>query len=103
MQFVMICAIRVSIVLTASAVIPVMQIRAQTQAALNAQARAKFEQADAELNKTYRAVLAKLPDAEKQKLKETQRAWIASRDAKAADAAKEANAGQWVQRSATEG
>jgi uncharacterized protein YecT (DUF1311 family) len=43
---------------------------------MNARARADFERADADLNKTYQAVLAKLRDAEsKQKLKETQRAW----------------------------
>jgi uncharacterized protein YecT (DUF1311 family) len=66
-------------------VIPVAQIHAQTQAAMNAQARAEFEQADAELNKTYDAVLAKLPDAgSKQKLKESQRAWLSSRDTEAA-------------------
>ncbi len=74
--------------------IPVAQIHAQTQAAMNAQARADFKQADAELNKTYQALLAKLPDAaSKQKLKEKQRAWIASRDAEAARAAKEAEGG----------
>jgi uncharacterized protein YecT (DUF1311 family) len=66
-------------------------LNAQTQATINATARSDFVKADADLNKTYRAVLAKLPDAEKQKLKETQRAWIASRDAEAAAAAKEAS------------
>ena len=72
----------------------IQQIHAQTQAAMNAQARGEFEQADAELNKTYQAVLKKLPDAEsKQKLKETQRAWIASRDAEATRAAGEARGG----------
>ena len=76
----------------ASLLIP--QIHAQTQAAMNAQARAEFQQADAELNKTYQAVLKKLPDAEsKQQLKETQRAWIASRDTEAAHATKEAEGG----------
>jgi uncharacterized protein YecT (DUF1311 family) len=42
---------------------------------MNAQARAEFVQADAELNKTYEALLAKLPDAgSKEKLKQrTQR------------------------------
>ena len=76
----------------ASLLIP--QIHAQTQAAMNSQARGEFEQADAELNKTYQAVLKKLPDAEsKQKLKETQRAWIASRDAEATRAAGEARGG----------
>jgi uncharacterized protein YecT (DUF1311 family) len=66
-------------------------LHAQTQAMINATARSDFAKADAELNKTYRMVLAKLPDAEKQKLKETQRAWIASRDAEAVSAAKEAS------------
>jgi len=61
---------------------------------MNAQARADFEQADAQLNKTYQSVLAKLRDAEsKQKLKETQRAWIASRDAETARAVKEYEGG----------
>ena len=47
-----------------SLLIPVAQIHAQTQATMNAKARAEFVQADAELNKTYQAVLAKLsPDA----------------------------------------
>jgi uncharacterized protein YecT (DUF1311 family) len=72
----------------------VRDVHAQTEAAMNAQARAEFEKADADLNKTYQAVLAKLPDTEsKQKLRETQRAWIASRDAKAARAAKESEGG----------
>jgi|SRR6266536_46667 len=76
----------------ASLLIP--QIHAQTQAAMNSQARGEFEQADAELNKTYQAVLKKLPDVEsKQKLKETQRAWIASRDAEATRAADQARGG----------
>ena len=76
----------------ASLLIP--QIHAQTQAAMNAQVRAEFEQADAELNKTYEALLAKLPDAEsKQKLKESQRAWLAFRDAEAAFAADQARGG----------
>jgi uncharacterized protein YecT (DUF1311 family) len=69
-------------------------VHAQTQAEMNAVARADFDQADAQLNKTYQAVLAKLRDAEsKQKLRETQRAWIASRDAEAARAVKEYEGG----------
>jgi uncharacterized protein YecT (DUF1311 family) len=68
-----------------SLLIPVAQIHAQTQAAMNAQARAEFEQVDAELNKTYEALLTKLADAEsKEKLKQSQRAWLAFRDAEAA-------------------
>ena len=74
--------------------VPVVQNHAQTQAAMNAPARTDFERADADLNKTYQAVLKKLPDAEsKQKLKETQRAWIASRDAEATRAAGEVRGG----------
>jgi uncharacterized protein YecT (DUF1311 family) len=58
-------------------------IYAQTQAALNTQARAEFQQADAELNKTYEALLKKLPDAEsKEKLRQSQRAWFAFWDAR---------------------
>src|SRR5262249_19234803 len=49
---------------------------------------------DAELNKTYQSVLAKLPTAEsKQKLRKTQRAWVASRDAEGTSAAGEAEGG----------
>ena len=70
------------------------QIHAQTQAEMNATAREDFARADADLNKTYQAVLKKVPDAEsKQKLKEAQRAWIASRDAEAARAADEVRGG----------
>jgi uncharacterized protein YecT (DUF1311 family) len=74
--------------------IPVAQIHAQTQAAMNAQARGDFVKADAELNKTYEALLTKLPDAEsKQKLKQSQRAWLAFRDAEAAFVADQAGGG----------
>ncbi len=65
-------------------VVPVALLCAQTQSQMNAQARAEFERADAELNKTYKTLLARLPDAEsKQKLQNSQRAWIAFRDAEA--------------------
>ena len=61
---------------------------AQTQAEMNHQAAKDFKAADAQLNSTYAALMAKLPDAEsKRKLKESQRAWIAFRDAEAAFAA----------------
>jgi uncharacterized protein YecT (DUF1311 family) len=96
MQFVIIRAISVfgCAALLISLLIPVAQMHAQTQAAMNAQVRAEFEQADAELNKTYEALLAKLPDAEsKQKLKESQRAWLAFRDAEAGFAADQARGG----------
>ncbi len=76
----------------ASLLIP--QIHAQTQAEMNATAREDFARADADLNKTYQAALKKLPDAgSKQKLKEAQRAWIASRDAEATRAADEVRGG----------
>ena len=77
-----------------SLLIPLAQIQAQTQAAMNAEAHAEFERTDAELNKTYEALLKKLPDAEsKEKLKQSQRAWLAFRDAEAACAADEARGG----------
>ena len=74
--------------------ISVGHVYAQTQASMNAQAHADFQRADADLNKTYQSVLAKLPTVEsKQKLREAQRAWVVSRDAEAAHAAKEADGG----------
>jgi uncharacterized protein YecT (DUF1311 family) len=76
----------------ASLLIP--QIHAQTQTAMNAQARSEFERADTDLNKTYQAVLKKFPEAEnKQRLRQAQRAWVVSRDAEAARAAKEEDGG----------
>ncbi len=61
---------------------------------MNTQARAEFEQTDAELNKTYEALLTKLPDAgSKEKLKQSQRAWLAFRDAEAAFVADQARGG----------
>ena len=63
-------------------IVPVVFLCAQTQPEMNAQARRDFERADAKLNKTYNALLARLPDAEsKQKLQDSERAWIAFRDA----------------------
>jgi len=74
--------------------ISVMHVQAQTQATMNAQARAEFERADSERNKTYEALLTKLSDTEsKQKLKESQRAWLAFRDAEAAFAADQLRGG----------
>ena len=69
-------------------------VQSQTQAAMKAQARAEFEQADAELNRCYEALLTKLPDAEgKEKLKQSQRAWLVFRDGEAAFAADQARGG----------
>ena len=76
-----------------SLLVSVASIDGQTQAEMNKEARADFARADAELNKTYQMVLAKLPAAERLKLKETQRAWVVSRDTEAARAAKEAEGG----------
>jgi lysozyme inhibitor LprI len=60
----------------------------RVKAEMNRQAAKDFEKADTDLNSTYAALMAKLPDAEsKLKLKESQRAWIAFRDAEAAFAA----------------
>jgi uncharacterized protein YecT (DUF1311 family) len=90
MKFVTVSAISVA-ALFILLVLSVTHAHAQTQAHMNAEARADFARADADLNKTYQSVLAKLPSAaSKQKLKETQRAWIASRDAQAARAAEAA-------------
>src|SRR2546430_12487673 len=85
--------VTIGVISVLSLLLSLAPLHAQTQATINATARSDFRKADADLNKAYRAVLAKVPDAEKQKLKETQRAWIASRDAEAAAAAKEANGG----------
>jgi uncharacterized protein YecT (DUF1311 family) len=81
-------------VISVALLITVAHIHAQTQAGMNAQARAEFVRADADLNKTYQAVLKKFPNAEsKLKLKKAQRAWIASRDAEATSAADEVRGG----------
>jgi len=81
-------------VISVALLISVAQINGQTQAEVNAVARSDFARADADLNKTYQSVLAKLRDPEsKQKLREAQRAWVTSRDAAAARGAKEAEGG----------
>ncbi|HEU0049807.1 MAG TPA: lysozyme inhibitor LprI family protein [Nitrososphaera sp.] len=80
----------ISFVLLIAALVafPTSQVDAQTQAEMNAQARKDFDRVDAELNKIYQSLLAKLADTEaKNKLRESQRAWIAFRDAEAAFAA----------------
>ena len=67
---------------------PTSHANAQSQAEMNHQAVKDFKKADAELNSAYAALITKLPDADsKRKLKESQRAWIAFRDAEAAFAA----------------
>jgi len=54
----------VLVALIGSLLIPVAPIYAQTQAEMNATAREDFARADADLNKTYQAALAKLVDSE---------------------------------------
>src|SRR3954468_1366207 len=74
--------------------VPLSLLCAQTQSEMNAQARADFERADAELHKTYDALLARLTDAEtKQRLEASQRAWIAFCDAEASFAADQVRGG----------
>ena len=83
MQFVFVHVISVTLLIC------VAQIQGQTQAEMNAVANSGFQRADADLNETYQSILAKLRDPEsKQKLRETQRAWVTSRDAAAARVAK---------------
>jgi uncharacterized protein YecT (DUF1311 family) len=80
----------ISFVLLIAALVafPTSDVDAQSQAEMNAQARKGFERVDAELNKIYQSLLAKLADTEaKNKLRESQRAWTAFRDAEAAFAA----------------
>jgi uncharacterized protein YecT (DUF1311 family) len=61
---------------------------------MNRQAAKDFDKADTELNKTYEALLRKLSDAEgKEKLKQSQRAWLDFRDAEAAFVADQARGG----------
>ncbi len=59
------------------------ETHAQSQHEMNQQAFAEYEKADAELNKVYAKVLAKLDEEGKGKLKAAQRAWVAFRDAQA--------------------
>ncbi len=80
--------ISLSLLIAALFSFPTSHANAQSQAEMNRQAAKDFQKVDAKLNSTYAALTAKLPDAEsKRKLKESQRAWIAFRDAEAAFAA----------------
>jgi uncharacterized protein YecT (DUF1311 family) len=77
--------ISLALLIAALVAFPTSHAHAQSQAEMNHQAAKDFAKADAQLNSTYAALMAKLPDAEsKRKLKESQRAWIAFRDAEAA-------------------
>ncbi len=80
--------ISLSLLIAALVAFPTSDANAQSQAKMNRQAAKDFQKVDAKLNSTYAALTAKLPDAEsKRKLKESQRTWIAFRDAEAAFAA----------------
>ncbi len=70
-------------ILLAICALPVASAHAQSQAEMNNQAFADFKKADAELNKVYGQVMAKLDAEGKDKLKVAQRAWVAFRDAQA--------------------
>ena len=95
--------ISLALVIAALVAFSTSHANAQSQPEMNRQAAKDFERADTELNKTYEALLRKLPDAEsKQKLKESQRAWLAFRDAEAALRAIRRAAGQLLPPSATE-
>ena len=56
---------------------------AQNQSEMNREAEAAFAKADAELNRVYAKVVATLDEGSRAKLKASQRAWIAFRDAQA--------------------
>ena len=71
------------LILLAICALPLASAHAQTQAEMNSQAFAEFKKADAELNKVYAQVIAKLDAEGKEKLKVAQRAWVAFRDAQA--------------------
>ncbi|MBC8128528.1 MAG: DUF1311 domain-containing protein [Gloeobacteraceae cyanobacterium ES-bin-144] len=66
-----------------AAVFSLAEADAQSQPQLNAEEYARFEKADANLNKVYGQLLAKLDAEGKAKLKVAQRAWVAFRDAQA--------------------
>jgi len=86
--------ISLALLIAAPVAFPTSHANAQSQAEMNHQAVKDFEKADAELNGTYAALMAKLPEAEsKRKLKESQRASLAFRDAEAAFVAKQARGG----------
>jgi|SRR5205823_12442706 len=86
--------IRLALLIAALVAFPTSHANAQSQAKMNRQAAKEFDKVDAELNRTYEALLAKLPDAEgKEKLKQSQRAWLAFRDAEAAFAADQTRGG----------
>ena len=86
--------ISLALLIAALVAFPTSHANARSQPELNRQAAKDLEKADTELNKTYEALLRKLPDAEsKEKLKQSQRAWLAFRDAEAAFASDQVRGG----------
>lgn len=86
--------ISLALLIAALVAFPTSHANAQSQAEMSRQAAKDFEKADTELNKTYEALLRKLPDAQgKEKLKQSQRAWLTFRDAEAAFASDQARGG----------
>lgn len=69
------------VVIVSALALPVAS--AQSQHEMNAEAAAEFAKADKELNEVYGKVLGVLDDGSKEKLKKSQRAWVAYRDAEA--------------------
>jgi uncharacterized protein YecT (DUF1311 family) len=65
------------------AVLPLTEANAQSQSQMNLEEYARFEKADANLNKVYALLLAKLDVEGKAKLRAAQRAWVTFRDAQA--------------------
>lgn len=57
------------------------QMHAQSQSEMNMQALKSYEEADAELNKVYKELVALLDSKEKALLVKAQREWIKFRDA----------------------
>lgn len=56
---------------------------AQSQGEMNLEAEHHFEAADAKLNKVYKQLMEKIDQQSQTKLRTSQRAWIAFRDAQA--------------------
>ena len=88
------CILSLALLIVPLVALPISHGNAQSQTEMNGQAEKDFKKADEELNRTYVAVMARLPDAEsKRKLKKSQRAWIATRDAAAKSAADQVRGG----------
>ena len=62
---------------------PLQISHTQTQSEMNEEAAQEFAKADADLNKTYKAVMSRMDDESRALLKASQKAWIVYRDAEA--------------------